>query len=306
VFIGGGKGKGGLSLAMKRTISILIVNAVLLFAAVYVSAEYVLDVAIYNGDDDTPAPRVEFPGIEALRLGDNLWIASPQYIRVRYTSEAGRWSIRIVTKNSTDIGGVYPRPLATGRDVDGDGEPDGDDQWEWERLGNPSYLMDGAGNWQVGDDVVSYGGLINEGTKLDPNSRATLAWQVYRYNDPYYPVPALNPSPPPTALTDATVGGGPTNDWAYIADAGDTGYVLDPINNYFWVAYGSRLFSLLAQHPVVYRDAGGRARPKPGGGDCFIYVGARFGRRATDGVTDIGVLPAGDYNTTIYLELIHW
>lgn len=281
---------------MKRTIYILLFSAILLFAAICVNAEYVLDVAIYNGDDDTPAPRIEFPGIEGLRLGDNLWIASPQYVRVRYTSEAGRWSIRIITKNSTDIGGVYPRPLGPGPDL----------VWEWVRLGNPSYLADALGNWQVGDDVVSYGGLINEGTKLDPNSRATLSWQVYRYDDPYYPVPALNPSPPPTALNDGAVGGGPTDDWAYIADAGDTGYVLDPINNYFWVAYGSGGFSLLAQHPVVYRDALGRARPKPGGGDCLIYVGGRFGRRAPDGVTDIGVLPAGDYNTTIYLELIHW
>lgn len=285
---------------MKRTFCVLIINALILFITVYVYADYVVDAVIYNGDD-TPAPQLEFPGVDGLNLGDNLWITSPQYIRVTCTSEAVRWSVRIITKNNTDIGGVYPKPLATGPGPGG-----GDGVWEWERLGNPSYLADADGNWQVGDDVVSYGGLINEGTKLDPNSRATLAWQVYRYNDPYYPVPALNPSPPPTVLNDGTVGGGPTDDWAYIADSGDTGYVLDPVNNYFWVIYGSGGFSLLAQHPVVYRDANGNIKPKPGGGDCIVYVGARFGRRASDGVTDLGVLPAGDYNTRIYLELIHW
>lgn len=282
--------------AMKRSFSIFIINGFLLFATVYINAEYVLDVSIYNGDGDTPAPRLEFPGITDLRLGENLWIVSPQYIRVRYTSEAIRWSIRIITKNNTDIGGVYPRPLA----------PGADGVWEWVRLGNSAYLRDAGGNWQVGDDVVSYGGLINEGSKIDPNSRAALAWQVYRYDDPNYPDTALNPSPPPTVLNEGTVGGGTWDDWGYIADAGDSGYVLDPINYYFWVVYGTGSDSRLAQHPVVYRDANGNAMPKPGGGDCIVYIGARFGRRGPDGVTDIGILLPGDYNTTIYLELIHW
>lgn len=334
---------------MKRTICVAIVNAILLFTTVYIAA-YELNVDTYNGGDDTPTPAprsiLQFPGIGGLTLDGNLWIASPQYIRVRYSSAETNWAIRVITDNNGDIGGVYPKPL----------EPGADGQWEWERLRNPGYSMDRSGNWQIGDDVVTFSGLINSSTKQDPNQRAPLAWQVFRYNDPYYEGSFLDerirptegndpsnpnddpndlPSPPPTDLRDGEritytspggvrttinyVGGGSVDDWVYVADVSDTGYVANPVHSYFWVAYGSGGFSFLAQHPVVYwrdrdnngvpdfnRDGRPIAQPKPGGGDCIIYVGARFGRRHPDGTSDVNVLSPGDYETMIYLELIHW
>lgn len=258
-----------------------------------------IDGKIYNLDD-TPAGSLQFPGLNNLVPGGNLWVVSGQYIRVSYSSTEVQWAIRIVTKNSINIGGVYPKPLGPG--------PDG--LWEWEKQGVNSYQYVN-GVWQTGDDLVSYCGLINSTTKNDPNSRAPLAWQVFRYNDPYYPdgklhIPPLIPVPPSTVLNDNTVGGGPIDDWAYMGDVSDTGYVLDPLNDYYWVAYGSGGFSLLAQHPVVYKDADGDALPKPGGGDIIVYIGARFGKKAPDGVTDVGLLPIGQYGTRIYLEIIHW
>lgn len=277
-----------------KNILFKIIVCTCLLCTIPASAVYVLDVTTEN-QDGTPVPRLEFPGIDGLVVGGNLWIASPQFIHVRYGSHEVHWSIRLVTKNNEDIGRVYPKPL----------DPGPDEAWEWVRQGFSSYQYVG-GVWDTGDDIVTYGGLINTATRNDPNSRAPLAWQVFRYGDPYNPPPMGMVINPPTAINDDAVGGGPIDEWSFMGDAGDRGYVLDSVNDYFWVAYGSGIFSLLAQHPVVYRNPRGEARPKPGEGNMGIYVGARFGKRAPDGVTDVGILPAGDYNTVIYLELIHW
>jgi hypothetical protein len=282
---------------MKKVVSLFVIVGVIV-ASTHANAIYNLSVSMRNADD-TPSVTVTFPGIDALVLGGNLWIVSPQHIHITYESHETTWAMRIITKNNLLIGGIYPKPLGTGPDL----------LWEWVKLGNPAYQSIG-GVWQTGDDIVSYGGLICESSKSDPNARAPLAWQVFRHNDPYYPdlvehVPPLVPCPPATVLNDANAGGGPIDAWAYMGDVGDTGYVSDPTNDYYWVAYGSGGFSLLAQHPVVYTDASGDALPKPGGGEIIVHLGARFGLKGNDGVTDIGVLPAGNYNALIYLELFH-
>lgn len=293
---------------MKNCFCITII-LILIVAGMPAYADYTLNVSVYN-EDGTPAGSITFPGVGDLALVGNLWIVSPQYLRVRYGSHETNWYVRVITKNHLVVDGIYPKPLAVGPDR----------QWEWIRLGIASYQNVG-GVYQTGDDIVSYGGLINPATKDNPNARASLAWQVFRFSDPYNPPPPGHIVTPHTTLNDGTVGGGPIDDWAYIGDVRDTGYVSDPTHEYFWVAYGSGGFALLSQHPVVYwqdnnhdgipdRDASGSpiALPKPGGvGICemVIYFGARFGLKAADGVTDIAVLPAGNYISRIYLELIH-
>lgn len=287
---------------MKKIVCFTIISVVILFSIYAHAAQYVLTISLYN-QDGTPASGVTFPGTDTLVLGGNLWITSPQYIKVTYSSPETYWSIRIISKNNEIANPLYPNPLSTGNDG----------TWEWtlhpEWGGKYKYEN---GNWQIGDDMVSYGGLIDPATKNDPGMRALLAWQVFKYNDPYYPDnvrhdPPLFPVPPSTALNDGTVGGGPVDSWAYLGDVADTGYVNDPTNDYFWVAYGSGGFSLLAQHPVVYRDSSNNPLPKPGGGQIIIYLGARFGYKAETlyGMADVSVLPAGNYTARLYLELIH-
>lgn len=267
---------------------------------------------------------IEFPGINNLDVRRNLWIVSPQYIYVSYSCDPALWGVRIITNNSQDIGGVYPKPLATGPDNDNNGELD-DIQWEWERLGNDGYLPDPEepSGWATGNDIVTYSGLINDSTKMNPNCRAPLAWQVFMLDDPYrdryveqYRVLEGQLFPNPGPLNDNTVGGELYDDWAYIADESDTGYVNDPTHEYFLVAFGYGNFSQLAWHPVVTLsdrddDQNGvpDALPKAGGNEqeheMVIYLGAHFGMKAPNGVDDVSILPAGRYRTRVYIELIN-
>lgn len=274
---------------------ILILSIGILILAVSLFAgpnQEVLNVSILNWDG-TPAGSLQFPAQNATI--NEPWVHSPQYLRVTYSSDENIWGIRIVTNNNVDIGQVYPKPIGPGPD----------NQWEWEKLGLSGYQYVG-GVWQTGDDSVSFGGLIHPGTKANPNYRADLAWQVYK--DPV-------PSPDPIYKNWQgvwNVGGNWNDDWAYITDKSDKwngqlviGGVYYPGTwdaKYEMVVTGNPVVNYLAQHPVV---SGSKENPDPKLGDCdiAIYLAACFG--ISQNGTFIGILPAGNYQTRIYLELIH-
>lgn len=286
-----------------------------------------LRVNVYDLDDldgTTPRDSMEFANIQEEATIDNPWVHSSQYIRVEYSSDEAVWGIRIVTDNERDIGQVYPKPQNKGVLPDDPSDPDSDPEpdpfWEWEI--HPEwggrYRYEG-GQWLTGNDSVSFGGLINPTTKNNPDARADLAWQVFAD-----PVPAPDP-----IYRDWrgvwNVSGDWNADWAYVVDKSNRWYGARSIplpdeNGVFYypdleavryelAAYGSPI-PFLAQHPVV---GGSRDWPDPkpvderdepvGDNDFAIYIAACFGI-SRDG-NFVRILPAGNYRTRIYLELIH-
>lgn len=247
----------------------------------------ILSVEVLNWDG-TPSPGgLQFTGVDDA-TAEAPWVHSPQYIRLIYDSDEALWGIRIVTDNDTDIGEVYPDPQNQGTDG----------EWEWtlhpDWGGRYRYE---AGEWQTGDDSVSIGGLIDPSTKENPNYRADLAWQVY--NDP-----VAEPDPIYQNWAGVwNVGGNWNDDWAYVVDKSNMWYGTPSVGGIFYpgtwnakyemVATGNPLIGYLAQHPVV---SGSRSSPDPkiGDGDIAIYIAANFGG-----------LPAGNYRTRLYLELVH-
>jgi len=251
-----------------------------------------LSVFLYNWDG-TPANSLQFPVEDA--TVDEPWVYSPQYIRIIHSSDETIWGVRIVTKNNITFGQVYPKPISKGPD----------NQWEWEKLGESSYPYVN-GNWQTGDDSVSFAGLIDNATKLDPNKRASLAWQVF-----------VNPVSSPDPIYKNwqgvwNVGGNWNDDWVYVVDKNDKWNGVDSVNGVFepgtWnakydmIAVGTPLSNNLTQHPVV---AGSQASPDPkyGDGDIAVYLAACFG--VMNGNSCTGLLPAGQYSAVLYVELVH-
>lgn len=258
-----------------------------------------LDVRLYNHNDlpeegeQVNSVAFSFPTrivngqrvIDEDAIRQNPWLVADQYIYVQYGSflETG-WALRIITDNNADIGDVEPKYWMS----DPDGEP------------------------ATGDETIkaSYGGLINRNFTRDPNMRAPLVWQVFRYNDPYkdrykeeYRVPPGRLFPDPGPLNDNTTRGWFYDPWGYIADTNDTTYRDDETDEYFFAAWGfSNTICLLANHPVV-RDG----LPKPGGAgpmhELVIYIGANFALKNNNGET-IGLLPAGNYMSRMYLQFV--
>lgn len=252
-----------------------------------------LNVSILNWDG-IPAGGIQFPNPQGATI-DEPWILSPQYLRVTYSSDETVWGLRIITNNEINIGQVYPKPLNKGPD----------NQWEWKKLGLTSYQYVG-GQWQTGDDCVSFNGLIDPATKGNPNYRVDLAWQVFR-----------DPVPEPDPIYKDwqgvwNVGGNWNDDWAYVVDKSNRwngqpvlGGVFYPgtwNQKYEMIVTGNPVVNYLAQHPVV---SGSKENPDPKLGDCDIavYLGACFVIMENGVFTS--VLPAGNYGTVIYLELIH-
>lgn len=274
-----------------------------------------LDVNVLNWDGTPASNSLEFINIQEEATIENPWVWSRQYISVEYSSDEAVWGIRIVTDNNNDVdmgGPVYPKPLNIGTDRD-PVTPGVQNEWEWERLGLTRYQYAG-GEWQTGDDSVSFGGLINPTTKNNPDARADLAWEVFAD-----PVPAPNP-----VYKDWrgnwNVSGEWNADWAYVVDRsnkwnGARSVPLPDANGVFYypdieavryelAAWGSPV-PFLAQHPVV---SGSREWPDPkyleeGDRNFAIYIAACFGISRSGNF--VRLLPAGNYRTRIYLELIH-
>lgn len=270
-----------------------------------------ISASLYTWDDgtpddpyDTPADGLRFPGANSATT-DNPWVHSPQFIRVIFSTDEDLWGIRIFTKNEENIRQVYPKPLREG--------PDG--RWEWERLGLTSYQYVG-GVWQTGDDSVSFGGLTDPATKSNPNYRADLAWQVFK-----------DPQPAPLAiykheLWGWNVGSNPVwedylgwiypREWAYVVDKDNKwngesvlGGIFYPPPPEYSLKYEiisngvSNLLHFLAQYPPMQLT-----NPDSREGDCdiAIYIAACFG--ISENGVFIGTLPAGNYSTVLYIQLI--
>lgn len=262
-----------------------------------------LSVSILNWNG-TPAAGIIFPGGDA--TVEEPWVHSPQFLRVVFSTDELSWGVRIVTFNEVNIGEVYPKPLNKGPD----------NQWEWEKLGLTGYQYVG-GQWQTGDDSVSFEGLIDPATKDNPDFRAALAWQVFK--DPVPEPDAIYKHP----LFGWNVGSNPVNwngtwiyprEWANIVDGSNKWNGESVLGGVFYpppapqyslkyeiVANGnSNIISFLAQYPPMQLT-----NPDPRSGDCDIavYFAACFG--IMENGQFVGLLPAGNYKTFLYVQLIH-
>jgi len=313
--------------AVKRIIFIFSIVFLLMNTGLVFAGTYVLNVSLKNWDG-TPASNLTFPGAGNVTT-DNPWIRSPQYLRVIYSSTETTWGIRIVTDNEGNIGQVYPKPLNKGPD----------NQWEWDN-NHPDWggkYKYENGQWQTGDDSISFSGLLDSATKNNPNYRPALAWQVFAQPvvepDSIYKIPFTNVW---------NVGGDWNDDWVYLVDKSNKWNGEDVIGGVFYppppvyslkteiVANGSGQLGWLAQHPVV---GGSPDHPDPKYGDGWdtngdgkineqddndvnddgkvecdmaIYIAACFGvpSDTQEGVFT-ATMPAGNYSSVIYLELIH-
>ena len=274
----------------------LIITAILCVSCNVMAASS-MSVQILNWDGTLATSGLQFSDVGKVTTNDP-WVRSNQYLRIQYNidSKWNIWGIRIVTDNENNIKQVYPKPTAPGPDK------------KYEN----SYKYVG-GQWQIGDDSVSFGGFIDPKSKNNPNYRAALAWQVFKD-----PVAAPDPIYK-DFLGIWNVGGEWNDDWAYMADKSDKYWDVtksQSVNSvggifysgtwnqkYEMIITGDQYVSFLTQHPVV---AGSKTNPdpKPGDGDIAVYIAACFGIMDDKG-DYTGILPKGTYGTTIYLELVY-
>ncbi len=276
-------------------------------AGFFLPAVSTLSVELRKISDDNlvPVSHMTFTGLKSEEFGvDNPWVIADQYVRIIYDCNTPNWGIRLVTDNKIIWNKMYPKPLAQGEDG----------QWEWEEAGNDGYVYVN-GQYQVGDDIVSYGGLVSADKYDDPRLRAELAWQIYE-NKQF-----------PDILSDAEVDPTPEDPadnwktkWAYMMDKSDSGYAGGLVLDYFWgednevlaeynynlAIFGNGAASYLAQHPITGMGMDGVPFPKAGDGDVVVYIGARFGSKDYTGEDPLEFeLPAGGYGATVYVELLH-
>lgn len=292
---------------MKYIFCLVLISFFLLAAAILL-AEDMLNVSLLNRDG-APAGSLEFPGREDVTT-ENPWIISSQHLYVVYSCIESVWGIRIVTDNEADIGRVYPKPLNEGPD----------NTWEWDihPEWDGRYMYSTRRGWLTGDDSVSFQGLIDPETKDNPLLRADLAWQVYPANPPSEPIP-MERSP-----DGWNVGGDWDDDWVYIIDKGNrwngrlsVGDIFDVETwnpKYEIVLTGNEENSYLTQHPPMPDNDGDGERdsrwvPDPEDDEVYeiiIYIGACFGVPSDEEEGEFdGILPAGNYTSKIYLELLH-
>ena len=286
---------------------IVLENKEIVMAGFYLQKQTTLDVELRKRSDDGQVPihHMTFTGIKEDDFGiDDPWVIADQYLVIKYECNLPSWGIRMVTGNKFNWNKMYPKPIAEGEDG----------QWEWEKTGDDGYFYV-DGQYQTGDDLVSYGGLIHKDKIEDPRLRAELAWQIYQ--DKQFP----------DILTDDLVDptpGDPADDWktdwAYLVDKGSSGYVDELMLGYFFgedgevlakynynlAIFGNGGADYLAQHPVI-SEVDGNPEPKPGDDEVVVFVGGRFcstDYSDPDNPVDF-MLPAGKYGTTIYVELLH-
>lgn len=217
----------------------------------------------------------------------NSWVVSDQYLKVVYSSNYGLWGVRIVTDNE-------------------DLEADADDIVQ--RIAGAKIKPGVLPGWNDGDEVLAYSGLVVLDNP-DPSQRAPWAWQVFASTQPAVTPPTTGTNAD-GSLNDGAFNGEWNDDWAYIADKNDDGYtgailedgdldgsVDDP--TYFMAVTGTGGGGgSLAQHPAL--------DPKPGDGDIVIYISARFANTNWGGPAPVNfLLPAGSYDASLYVELVH-
>lgn len=260
-----------------------------------------VDVTVRNiSNDALAAPEnltFSLVGIDAAAPA-TYWRISSQYLKIVYSSTwNATWGMRVYTDNKTVYPTLVGKPIKTGPD----------------------------NAWGTADDVLTYAGLVNTGKLDNPTLRVDLGWQVYTNKV------AGNVPPATPASDDADFKSGTPADetddwksnWAYISDKSNVAAAAfndvasyndanangkqdanEPtIYNYNLVAWGGIGPVGLAQHPAA---AGNPPAAKAGDGDIPVYIAARF--VSTDYTFDPDanfVLPAGNYATTVVLEMVY-
>lgn len=268
-----------------------------------------VDVTARNISNDAEAPiSFSITGVNLANPATH-WVVSDQYLKILHSNQwNASWGLRTYTDNKT----VYPA-----------------------MAGNP--IEPGTnGKYGDGDDVLTYGGLVHTGKLNDPTLRAPLGWVVYKDK-------IANAGKPPTPTGEASFNteipkNDKTNDWksqwAYVSEKGDSlpadfNKISWPTYNdkngngqqdadeptvtafnYNLIAWGYPLATALAQHLPAADGPDSDTEPdlKSGDGDIAVYVTARFVSKNYSIDTLNGtafILPAGNYNTTIWVELIH-
>ena len=280
----------------------LVLSAVFMFSGIVVADPGTYDVSV-------PVPiNVNIGAIETMSVisrnisddvaaavvftnpGTTTWTISDQYLDIVYACNHALWGIRMVSDNKTLYAGMYGLPLSEGPNGVYDGSP--------EDPASPNS-----------DDACSYGGLIDDATKTNPENRAILAWQIF-----------ADKSEGPDALVDDSLKGltaasVPTDaynwnsPWAAVVDVGNTtgGFpqanflvdiTVDPDGDtdtisYMYMVQGGAGGNGLSFHPAFGPDPT-LPDAKPGDGQVAAFLGARFAD-----------LSAGDYGTETYVQLIH-
>lgn len=226
----------------------------------------------------------------ALPPAGSPWVLSDQYIRIVYSSNYGVWGVRVVTDNE---------------DLEGDAND------IVERIEGAPTGAGPDGIWGNADDILSFGGLVILDDE-DPSHRAPWAWQVFTGTQAVV-TPTTSVIGADGALADGPTVGDWNDNWAYIGDKNDSGYTGDILFD----APPPDLDVLVDDptYPMVVVGSGGSGgtlAPHPegasraGDGDIVVYIATRFANTNYGGATPVPfLLPAGTYNASLYIELVH-
>lgn len=226
------------------------------------------------------------------------------------------WGLRMVTDNVADLTDLS-RDSTTGALLD---------------TGGNVVTADGSGGYSdgtnyfagfdTGSGVYSYSGLINTAAMDDSSMRAAFAWQVDGYDTTGTATTASIPSAPTAdgSHGDSSSVGDWNDPWVYMvdksnADYGDNGWntatggtVSQDTDgdgnvefNYTVIGYGSVSGGYLALKDDA-RPLSSTEGTTTDPWDIYVYLVGKFMNTDWSTGTDF-VLPAGSYNTNLYLEL---
>lgn len=262
-------------------------------------------------DNSTVAPStIAFSGAgTATEL--NPWVISDQYLNVNFAGNYGEWGIHLLTKNQDDIGGLAAKPLTKGPDA----------QWGVAGVdddGNEVVDDDAEAGWPGTDDFVSYGGLIDEPTKDNPDNRALFAWRVQNGFLGNGVTPAiLDDDEDAVAEPNEVCASGAVNyqsDWKFIVDSANTGYDVsyvrflddngtpaNPDDDFDVYNYAMSVFGFATGDAIMSLNTAGTMPQAAhsdddivGYKDVAVYLGARFH----------GLMP-GTYGSQLYVQFIN-
>lgn len=216
----------------------------------------------------------------SVAAGPTPWVVAPQYLEIAHASNFSNWAIRFYSDNK------LIKPTTAGKVLGDNGT-----------VCDP--LLPASTNCT--DDPLGYGGLIGT-TPVDPNDRATLAWQVYQ--SPVVGGPAAPTVDDADGVLNAGVneaGGYFNAPWAYLADKSDcpstpaiplnckavTPPTVSLTTEFLRVAQGDAANSFLLNHPQV--------APRTSDGTMAVYVTGRLGQA-----------PADSYSAELKVDLYHF
>lgn len=235
------------------------------------------------------------------------------------------WGLRMVTDNVADLTGI-DRDSATGTlyvDANSNGTYDTGEEVSGTGGGYSDGTSYFAGFDTTGTGTYSYSGLINTAYMDDSSMRAAFAWQVDGYDTDGASTIATLPSAPTAdgAHSDSSSVGDWNDPWVYMVDKSNSDYGDNGWNtatggevsqdtdsdgalefNYSLIAYGSVSGGYLAlkdtARPLSSTEGSSITDPW----DIYVYLVGKFMNTDWNSGTDF-VLPAGSYDTNLYLEL---